>query len=107
MGKLGGGGLNFSSDIDLIFARRNMARPGADAVNSVTPSFLRVSGGGDQKALDRPSPQWMVCLSGGHAPATVWRQRPLVLSFCRAGGYYREQDATGAARHGESAANGR
>lgn len=39
MGKLGGGELNFSSDIDLILPGRNMVVPGADAGNWITRSF--------------------------------------------------------------------
>lgn len=46
MGKLGGGELNFSSDIDLIFAWPEHGETRAGAVNSITPSFLRVSGSG-------------------------------------------------------------
>ncbi len=46
MGKLGGGELNFSSDIDLIFARRNMVVRRADAGNWITPSFLPAWGSG-------------------------------------------------------------
>lgn len=39
MGKLGGGELNFSSDIDLIFAGQNMVVRRADAGNWITRSF--------------------------------------------------------------------
>lgn len=42
MGKLGGGELNFSSDIDLIFARQNTERRRADGVSWITRSSLRV-----------------------------------------------------------------
>lgn len=46
MGKLGGGELNFSSDIDLIFACRNMVVPRADAGKWITHSFLPAWGSG-------------------------------------------------------------
>lgn len=39
MGKLGGGELNFSSDIDLIFAQPEHGCTGADAGNWITRSF--------------------------------------------------------------------
>ncbi len=46
MGKLGGGELNFSSDIDLILPGRNMVVRRADAGNWITPSFLPAWGSG-------------------------------------------------------------
>lgn len=46
MGKLGGGELNFSSDIDLIFAWPEHGSTQGDVVSSTTPSSLRVWGSG-------------------------------------------------------------
>lgn len=49
MGKLGGGELNFSSDIDLIFARQNMAAHRAGAASWITPSSLPVWASGSSR----------------------------------------------------------
>lgn len=46
MGKLGGGELNFSSDIDLIFAWPEHGCTGVDAGNWITRSFLPAWGSG-------------------------------------------------------------
>jgi glutamine synthetase adenylyltransferase len=46
MGKLGGGELNFSSDIDLIFAWPEHGAPAAAAASWITPSSLPASGSG-------------------------------------------------------------
>jgi glutamate-ammonia-ligase adenylyltransferase len=46
MGKLGGGELNFSSDIDLILPGLSMAPPAAAAASWITPSSLPAWGSG-------------------------------------------------------------
>ncbi|SQD01473.1 bifunctional glutamine-synthetase adenylyltransferase/deadenyltransferase [Escherichia coli] len=55
MGKLGGGELNFSSDIDLIFAWPEHGCTQADAGNWITRSFLPRMGQRLIKVLDQPT----------------------------------------------------
>ncbi len=58
MGKLGGGGLNFRPDIDLIFRTAEHGGPGA-ARRELRRQFLRVSG---RRLIRRwiSNPQWIV-----------------------------------------------
>ncbi len=89
MGKLGGGELNFSSDIDLIFAGRSMAPPAAAAASWITPSSLPAWGSGlSRRSTSRRRTALFI---GGHAPAAVWRQRAAGAQLCGAGRLLPEQ----------------
>lgn len=76
MGKLGGGELNFSSDIDLIFARRNTAAHRVGVASWITRSSLPVWASGLSKCWI--SPQWMglsigwICVYARLATAARW-----------------------------------
>lgn len=75
MGKLGGGELNFSSDIDLIFAGRSTAPPAAAVASWITRSFTRL-GQRLIKVLDQPtqmalSTAW-ICACARLATAARW-----------------------------------
>jgi glutamate-ammonia-ligase adenylyltransferase len=83
MGKLGGGELNFSSDIDLIFAwpENGSTRGGRRELDNA--QFFTLGTAPDQSA--RPADAGWLCLSRGYAAAPVWRQRSAGAEFCRAG----------------------
>ncbi len=89
MGKLGGGELNFSSDIDLIFAGRSMAPPAAAAASWITPSSLPARAAAYQGA--RPADAGRLCLSVDMRLRPFGDSGPLVLSFAALEDYYREQ----------------
>ena len=84
MGKLGGGELNFSSDIDLIFTwpENGSTRGGRRELDNAPvfhpswPAANQSAGSADHR--------WL-CLSGRHAFATLWRQRTAGAELCRAG----------------------
>lgn len=107
MGKLGGGELNFSSDIDLIFARpeHGATRGGRRELDNA--QFFTRTGQRLIKALDQPT-------QDGFVYRVDMRLRPfgdsgpLVLSFAALEDYYRGAGAgLGTLRDGESADHGR
>lgn len=84
MGKLGGGELNFSSDIDLIFAwpENGSTRGGRRELDNA--QFFTRLGQRLIKVLDQPTQDGFVYrVDMRFAP--VWRQRPAGTEFCRAG----------------------
>lgn len=107
MGKLGGGELNFSSDIDLIFAwpEHGATRGGRRELDNA--QFFTRLGQRLIKALDQPT-------QDGFVYRVDMRLRPfgdsgpLVLSFAALEDYYRGAGAgLGTLRDGESADHGR
>ncbi|SQA97608.1 Glutamate-ammonia-ligase adenylyltransferase [Cedecea neteri] len=107
MGKLGGGELNFSSDIDLIFAwPENGSTQGGRRELDNAQFFTRM-GQRLIKVLDQPT-QDGFGVPCGHALTPVWRQRPAGAELCRVGGLLPGAGARlGTLRDGKSADYGR